>query len=118
MNRWFRVAGGVSLNLCLGAAYVYSVFLTPLQREFGWTRSELSVAFTLSIAFIAAGVLVGGGGRTAGAPPSSPSPARSFSPQGSSSPATRTRWHGYTAATASSWGWGAAWATRAPSPSG
>ena len=60
MNRWFRVAGGVSLNLCLGAAYVYSVFLTPLQREFGWTRSELSVAFTLSIAFIAMGVLVGG----------------------------------------------------------
>ena len=60
MNRWFRVAGGVGLNLCLGAAYVYSVFLTPLQREFGWSRSELSVAFTLSIAFIAAGVLAGG----------------------------------------------------------
>ena len=60
MHRWFRVAGGVSLNLCLGAAYVYSVFLTPLQREFGWTRSELSAAFTLSIAFIAVGVLAGG----------------------------------------------------------
>ena len=60
MNRWYRVAGGVALNLCLGAAYVYSVFLTPLQREFGWTRSQLSVAFTLSIAFIAAGVLAGG----------------------------------------------------------
>ncbi|TRZ97702.1 MAG: MFS transporter [Deltaproteobacteria bacterium] len=60
MNRWFRVAGGVSLNLCLGAAYVYSVFLAPLQREFGWTRSELSVAFTLSMVFIATGVLVGG----------------------------------------------------------
>ena len=59
MNRWFRVAGGVSLNLRLGAAYVYSVFLTPLQREFGWTRSELSAAFTLSIAFIAVGVLAG-----------------------------------------------------------
>ena len=60
MNRWFRVAGGVSMNLCLGAAYVYSVFLTPLQREFGWTRSELSAAFTLSIASIAVGVLAGG----------------------------------------------------------
>jgi OFA family oxalate/formate antiporter-like MFS transporter len=58
VNRWFRVAGGVGLNLCLGAAYVYSVFLTHLQREFGWTRSELSVAFTLSIAFIAAAGLM------------------------------------------------------------
>lgn len=60
MNRWCRVAGGVAMNLCLGSAYVYSVFLTPLQREFGWSRSQLSVAFTLSIAFIAAGVLIGG----------------------------------------------------------
>ena len=59
MHRWFRVAGGVSLNLCLGAAYVCSVFLTPLQREFGWTRTEHSAAFTLSIAFIAVGVLAG-----------------------------------------------------------
>ena len=60
MNRWHRVAGGVAMNLCLGAGYVYSVFLTPLQREFGWTRSQLSAAFTIFIACIAAGVLAGG----------------------------------------------------------
>lgn len=60
MNRWLRVAGGVAMNACFGSAYAWSVFLAPLQAEFGWTRSEVSVAFTLSIAFIAVGVLAGG----------------------------------------------------------
>ncbi|HEU5361495.1 MAG TPA: OFA family MFS transporter, partial [Candidatus Deferrimicrobiaceae bacterium] len=60
MNRWFRVAGGVAMNLCFGAAYAFSIFLAPLQREFGWTRAQVSLAFTLSIAFIAVGVLTGG----------------------------------------------------------
>lgn len=60
MNRWFRVGGGVAMNMCFGSAYAFSIFLAPLQRDFGWTRAELSAAFTLSIAFIALGVLVGG----------------------------------------------------------
>ncbi|RJP21443.1 MAG: MFS transporter [Deltaproteobacteria bacterium] len=60
MNRWLRVAGGVALNICLGAGYAYSVFIPPLQREFGWSRSELSFAFTLLVVFITAGVLIGG----------------------------------------------------------
>jgi len=60
MNRWFRVAGGVAMNLCFGSAYTFSIFLAPLQREFGWTRAQVSLAFTISIACIAAGVLAGG----------------------------------------------------------
>jgi OFA family oxalate/formate antiporter-like MFS transporter len=48
------------MNLCFGAAYSFSIFLAPLQREFGWTRAEVSLAFTISIACIAVGVLVGG----------------------------------------------------------
>ncbi|NNG46006.1 MAG: OFA family MFS transporter, partial [Deltaproteobacteria bacterium] len=60
MNRWFRVAGGMSMNLCFGSAYTFSIFLAPLQREFGWSRAQVSLAFTISIACIAAGVLVGG----------------------------------------------------------
>ena len=50
MNRWFRVAGGVAMNLCFGSAYTFSIFLAPLQREFGWTRAQVSLAFTISIA--------------------------------------------------------------------
>ena len=60
MNRWFRVAGGVAMNLYFGSAYSFSIFLAPLQREFGWTRAQVSLAFTLSITFIAVGVLAGG----------------------------------------------------------
>ncbi|MBM2828952.1 MAG: hypothetical protein HW408_1484 [Actinobacteria bacterium] len=60
MNRWFRVAGGAAMNLCFGSAYAWSVFLQPLQSEFGWTRAQVSVAFTLCIACIAMGVLIGG----------------------------------------------------------
>ena len=60
MNRWFRVAGGVAMNLCFGSAYAFSIFLAPFQREFGWTRAEASLAFTLTIACITAGVLIGG----------------------------------------------------------
>jgi OFA family oxalate/formate antiporter-like MFS transporter len=60
VNRWFRVAGGIAMNLCFGSAYSFSIFLAPFQREFGWTRAQVSLAFTLSIAFIAVGVLIGG----------------------------------------------------------
>lgn len=60
MNRWLRVAGGAAMNLCFGSAYAWSVFLQPLQAEFGWTRAQVSVAFTLTIACIAMGVLIGG----------------------------------------------------------
>jgi hypothetical protein len=41
MNRWFRVAGGVAMNLCFGSAYTFSIFLAPLQREFGWSRAQV-----------------------------------------------------------------------------
>jgi OFA family oxalate/formate antiporter-like MFS transporter len=50
VNRWWRVAGGVSMNLCFGAAYSFSIFLAPLQREFGWSRAQVSLAFVASIA--------------------------------------------------------------------
>ena len=60
MNRWFAVVGGVSMNLALGSLYAWSVFVAPLEAEFGWTRTQTSWVFTIAIvtfalSFVAAG---------------------------------------------------------------
>jgi len=61
-NRWLPVVGGILMNLALGALYAWSVFVLPLEREFGWTRADTSWVFTIAIvcfalSFIAAGRL-------------------------------------------------------------
>jgi OFA family oxalate/formate antiporter-like MFS transporter len=42
MNRWWPVAGGMLLNVALGSIYAWSVFVLPLEREFGGTRAQTS----------------------------------------------------------------------------
>jgi len=34
MNRWWRVAGALLMNLPLGALYAWSIFVLPLEKEF------------------------------------------------------------------------------------
>jgi OFA family oxalate/formate antiporter-like MFS transporter len=46
MNRWLPLAGGMLLNVTLGSIYAWSVFVLPLEREFGWTRAQTSWVFT------------------------------------------------------------------------
>ncbi|MGH7375838.1 MAG: L-lactate MFS transporter [Candidatus Methylomirabilales bacterium] len=62
MNRWWRIAGGLSMNLALGAVYAWSIFVRPLEAEFGWTRAQVSTVFTIlvfvfGLTFIAGGRL-------------------------------------------------------------
>ena len=62
MSRWRPVFGGVSMNLALGSLYAWSVFVLPLEKEFGWTRGQTSWVFTIvvisfAISFIVAGRL-------------------------------------------------------------
>src|SRR2546423_6144277 len=59
-NRWRVVAGGVLMNLALGSLYAWSVFLAPLEREFGWKRTQTSLAYTSAIVTFAATFLVAG----------------------------------------------------------
>jgi OFA family oxalate/formate antiporter-like MFS transporter len=61
-NRWHPVIGGVLINLALGSLYAWSVFVAPLEKEFGWTRTQTSQTFTIAVVcfaltFIAAGRL-------------------------------------------------------------
>jgi len=50
MNRWRVVAGGVLMNLALGSLYAWSVFVAPLEKEFGWRRAQTSLVFTIAVA--------------------------------------------------------------------
>tara|TARA_Y100000588_G_C14217488_1_gene909487 strand:+ start:288 stop:1487 length:1200 start_codon:yes stop_codon:yes gene_type:complete len=60
MNRWFAVFGGVSMNLALGSLYAWSVFVAPLEAEFGWTRTQTALVFSIAIVtFAFSNVLAG-----------------------------------------------------------
>ncbi|HUK32886.1 MAG TPA: OFA family MFS transporter [Vicinamibacterales bacterium] len=60
MNRWRVVMGGVSMNLALGSLYAWSVFVLPLEKEFGWTRSQTSWVYTIAVVVFAATFVLAG----------------------------------------------------------
>src|SRR5262249_41297260 len=60
MNRSRVVVGGVSMNLALGSLYAWSVFVPPLEREFGWTRAQTSWVYTIAIVCFALTFLLAG----------------------------------------------------------
>jgi OFA family oxalate/formate antiporter-like MFS transporter len=62
LNRWWRVVGGLLMNLALGTLYAWSVFVAPLEKEFGWKRADTSSVFgwaviVFALSFILAGRL-------------------------------------------------------------
>jgi MFS transporter, OFA family, oxalate/formate antiporter len=59
-NRWLPVVGGVMLNMALGMFYGMSVFMLPLEREFGWTRAQTSWVTTIGLALIAVWYVIAG----------------------------------------------------------
>jgi OFA family oxalate/formate antiporter-like MFS transporter len=48
------------MNLALGALYAWSVFVLPLEQEFGWSRAETSWTFTIAIVTFAASFIWAG----------------------------------------------------------
>ena len=60
MNRWWRVVGGLSMNLALGTLYAWSVFVAPLESEFGWKRADTSMVFTIAVIVFALSFVVAG----------------------------------------------------------
>ncbi len=60
ISRWWRVAGALSMNIALGTLYAWSVFVAPLETQFGWKRADTSLVFTVAVivfalTFVAAG---------------------------------------------------------------
>ena len=58
------MAGGLSMNLALGTLYGWSVFVAPLEKQFGWKRADTSMVFTIAVMVFALTFVVGDGYRT------------------------------------------------------
>jgi OFA family oxalate/formate antiporter-like MFS transporter len=60
INRWWRVVGGLSMNLALGSLYAWSVFVAPLEKDFGWKRADTSMIFTIAVFVFAISFVLAG----------------------------------------------------------
>src|SRR6202023_4124929 len=59
-NRWIVAVGGILMQIALGALYAWSVFRIPLNQTYGWTVSEVTVAFELAILVLGFAAFAGG----------------------------------------------------------
>jgi len=48
------------MNLALGAVYAWSIFVAPLEKEFGWKRAETSTVFTILVFVFGITFILGG----------------------------------------------------------
>ena len=60
LNRWWRVIGGLMMNIALGTLYAWSIFVAPLEKEFGWKRAQTSMVFTIAVVVFALSFIVAG----------------------------------------------------------
>jgi OFA family oxalate/formate antiporter-like MFS transporter len=59
-NRWAVAMAGVIMQLALGAVYAWSVFVNPLRDRFDWSRTQVTLTFTISIFMLGATAYFGG----------------------------------------------------------
>ncbi len=59
-NRWTIALAGVFMQIALGAVYAWSVFRTPLAKQFGWSIAEVTLTFTISIFVLGIAAFFGG----------------------------------------------------------
>jgi OFA family oxalate/formate antiporter-like MFS transporter len=48
------------MNLALGTLYAWSVFVAPLEKQFGWKRADTSMVFTIAVVVFALTFVVAG----------------------------------------------------------
>lgn len=59
-HRWLFPAAGLLATLVGGSIYAFSVFVLPLEAEFGWSRPQTVLAFALALLCMALATLWGG----------------------------------------------------------
>jgi OFA family oxalate/formate antiporter-like MFS transporter len=52
-NRWTIILGALLVQVILGTVYAFSVFVAPLELEFGWGRATTQWAFSFALAAFA-----------------------------------------------------------------
>jgi MFS transporter, OFA family, oxalate/formate antiporter len=60
LSRWWRVVGALCMNVALGTLYAWSVFVAPLETQFGWKRADTSLVFTVAVIVFAVSFVVAG----------------------------------------------------------
>lgn len=60
IGRWWRLIGGLLMTLALGTLYAWSVFVAPLENEFGWKRAQTSTVFTIAVVMFATSFVLAG----------------------------------------------------------
>ncbi len=61
LTRWKVAAASVAVHLCLGSVYAWSVFVKPLQEQFGCGKAALTSVFSLAIVMLGLSAAFGGG---------------------------------------------------------
>ncbi len=60
-NRWVPVIASIAIQLCLGTAYIWSVFQTGIAKHlFNGNNAQASLAFSLLLALLTLGSTIGG----------------------------------------------------------
>lgn len=59
-NRSCVLICGVLVLLCMGLIYAWSIFVGPIEAEFGWTRTQTSLTFSISMLGFSIGGLSAG----------------------------------------------------------
>jgi MFS transporter, OFA family, oxalate/formate antiporter len=59
-NRWGIALAGILMQMALGAVYAWSVFKTPLMKQFGWSSPDVTLTFTICVSIVGIAAFFGG----------------------------------------------------------
>ena len=59
-DRFAILTCGTAVLMVLGLIYAWSIFVQPLETEFGWSRSQTSLTFSVSMVLWSCGMLANG----------------------------------------------------------
>lgn len=60
INKLIKFCYSIIVLLGIGLVYGWSVFVAPLEAEFGWNRADTALTFTISMSALCIGLLIGG----------------------------------------------------------